>query len=322
MATLLLSEDVNGKTVSLFVDQKKMRQVHPWQHVRLRGLPYKDVKSLAHDTPPKKVTCAGLPRRCAGRLGAQHARKADRGRDARGEVRGLPRRGARGAGRRRCAFAGQPRQHSRHLRPLPRAEVPDGVERRKRAAVPVIPGKRARARHRKRLAEGGRLHGLPRLAPGSVPPTISSRPSTSSTCPQPAASATLPIQQTFMASIHGQGIARGKWLLPRSARTATASTPSSRPAIPIRRSPSATFPATPARAAMRACAFRRSSACPASASPVTWTAITAWPQRAVQWLRPTAPVATACTTSCPPAIRAPASTTPTCRPPAANATRA
>ena len=56
-----LTADENGKTVSLFVDQNKLKHS---VHGKTPGLGFtcvdchKDVKSLAHETPPKKVTCA------------------------------------------------------------------------------------------------------------------------------------------------------------------------------------------------------------------------------------------------------------------------
>ncbi len=51
-----LTTDVNGKTVSLFVDEAKQKHTI---HGRLFGCVdcHTDVKSLAHDTPPKKITC-------------------------------------------------------------------------------------------------------------------------------------------------------------------------------------------------------------------------------------------------------------------------
>ena len=51
-----LTTDVNGKTVSLFVDEAKLKH---GIHGRLFGCVdcHTDVKSLAHDTPPKKITC-------------------------------------------------------------------------------------------------------------------------------------------------------------------------------------------------------------------------------------------------------------------------
>jgi len=49
---------VNGKTVSLYVDQKKLQQsIHGSMFTCVDC--HKDVKSLAHETPPGKVTCAG-----------------------------------------------------------------------------------------------------------------------------------------------------------------------------------------------------------------------------------------------------------------------
>ena len=53
-----LTTDENGKQVSLYVDQNKLK--HSF-HGRLFGCVdcHTDVKSLAHDTPPQKITCAG-----------------------------------------------------------------------------------------------------------------------------------------------------------------------------------------------------------------------------------------------------------------------
>ena len=53
-----MTAEENGKQVSLFVDQDKLK--HSF-HGRLFGCVdcHTDVKTLAHDTPPKKITCAG-----------------------------------------------------------------------------------------------------------------------------------------------------------------------------------------------------------------------------------------------------------------------
>ena len=53
-----LTTDVNGKTVSLFVDAGKLKHTI---HGRLFACVdcHTDVKSLAHDTPPQKITCGG-----------------------------------------------------------------------------------------------------------------------------------------------------------------------------------------------------------------------------------------------------------------------
>ena len=140
--------------------------VDPRQHVWVRGLPQRCEEPGARYAAKESGLC-GLPRGCAGGVGAQHARKADRGQDAGGHLRRLSWRGARNTRRGRRAFAGEPRQYSGHLRPLPRAEVPDGIEWRKRAAVPFVPGERARSRGGERINESGSVHGLPWLAPGA-----------------------------------------------------------------------------------------------------------------------------------------------------------
>ena len=53
-----LSTDVNGKPVSLFVDAKKLKHsIHGAMNLSCVDC-HKDVKSLAHETPPQKVLCA------------------------------------------------------------------------------------------------------------------------------------------------------------------------------------------------------------------------------------------------------------------------
>jgi hypothetical protein len=54
---------------------------------------HKDVKSLAHETPPQKVSCAAVPCERAGGIRAQQPLEASREREhSGGDVRGLPRR--------------------------------------------------------------------------------------------------------------------------------------------------------------------------------------------------------------------------------------
>ena len=53
-----LTSEVNGKTVSLFVDAKKLKQsIHASMKLGCVDC-HKDVKSLSHDAPPKHITCA------------------------------------------------------------------------------------------------------------------------------------------------------------------------------------------------------------------------------------------------------------------------
>ncbi len=204
---------------------------------------------------------------------------------------------------------------------LPRPKVPYGVERRKRAAVHQLSGQRARPRRCQRLAKGRGLHRLPRRARDPARQRRQIADFKSSTFRPPAANAMpmWPIPSCRASTARPSRAATG-WL--RSAPTATASTPSRRPPIPIRLSRSRTFRATSAPAATRACGCRRSSAFPATASPATSTAITAWPRKAARSSPPTAPVAMACTTFCRQAIPAPPSTAPTSTPPAASVTKA
>jgi len=52
-----LTQDVNGKTVSLFVDENKLKHsIHGGMFACVDC--HKDVKSLVHEAPPQKVTCA------------------------------------------------------------------------------------------------------------------------------------------------------------------------------------------------------------------------------------------------------------------------
>jgi hypothetical protein len=53
-----LSTEINGKSVSLFVDAKKLKHsIHNSMKLACVDC-HKDVKGLAHDTPPQKVLCA------------------------------------------------------------------------------------------------------------------------------------------------------------------------------------------------------------------------------------------------------------------------
>ena len=81
--------------------------------------------------------------------------------------------------------------------------------------------------------------------------------------PPPAASATPTLQTPSCRAFTGRP-SRAATSSPRSAPTATAFTPSRRPPTPTRRSPSRISLATPAPAATKACACRRSSAYPAN----------------------------------------------------------
>lgn len=52
-----LTTDVNGKSVSLFVDAKTLKHsIHSSMKLACVDC-HKDVKSLAHETPPQKILC-------------------------------------------------------------------------------------------------------------------------------------------------------------------------------------------------------------------------------------------------------------------------
>ena len=52
-----MTTEVNGKQVSLYVDESKMKQsIHGGMFACVDC--HKDVKGLVHETTPKKITCA------------------------------------------------------------------------------------------------------------------------------------------------------------------------------------------------------------------------------------------------------------------------
>lgn len=70
-----LSKDVNGTAVSLFVDGKRLQHsIHGSMKLACVDC-HKDVKSLAHETPPKKVLCSSCHENAAGAYGhSMHAK--------------------------------------------------------------------------------------------------------------------------------------------------------------------------------------------------------------------------------------------------------
>ena len=192
---------------------------------------HKDVKSLAHETARRRFAAQSAtpthrkPTRTAFTPARTKRRRAG------SKLPGLPRRRARDSGRRRCQVAGESRQYSRHLRPVPRAEIPDGVERRKRSALHLLSGQRAWARRREGIDRRPRSAPIAMARTRFFPPTIPSRRSTSSMFRPPAASAIRQLKTPSCRAFTGREL-RGAtdWL--RSARTATESTRSNRPVNP------------------------------------------------------------------------------------------
>ena len=112
-----LTTEVNGKTVSLFVDGTKLKHsIHGFDEAGLCGLPHGCEEPGARDAAAEGDLRA-VPRRRAASICAQHARhRKQNWKDARGKLRGLPRRRARGARGRRSQIASESRQYSLYLR--------------------------------------------------------------------------------------------------------------------------------------------------------------------------------------------------------------
>ncbi len=126
------------------------------------------------------------------------------------------------------------------------------------------------------------------------------------------------VKQEYVESIHGQAIARGNWQAPvctdchgihtiKAPKDPNSSVAAAQRAEHLRRMPRQRAALQRIRNARRTVSLR------------IFPAITAWRRRWARARWPTAPAATACTTSCRPAIRSPPSTTPTWRRPADSA---
>ena len=207
-----LTEDVNGSTVSLYVDQNKLKHSI---HGRLFHCVdcHKDVKSLAHDKPPEKITCT----QChvdAGLAYAHsiHAKVDKSGRvpascqDCHGDVHQIE-------------GAGDPKS------PINHSNIPATcgrchgqkflMESNGESAQPFISYQdsvhgRAVANGSLKAAVCTDCHGTHQILPASDPSSPISKFNVPATCGQCHGD----IQNTFMQSIHGQAIARGNQLAP------------------------------------------------------------------------------------------------------------
>ena len=88
-----LTTEVNGKTVSLFVDQAKLKHsIHGGMFACVDC--HTDVKSLIHESTPKKVLCAQCHADAQEAYShSLHSKEAKNGRGG-GQLPGLPRRRA------------------------------------------------------------------------------------------------------------------------------------------------------------------------------------------------------------------------------------
>ena len=158
-----LTKDENGKQVSLHVDDAKFKaSIHS-----IFGCTdcHADIKAFPHDPTPVKPDCATChaDQQAAYDHGI-HAKAAAAGntnvakcQDCHGSVHEiLP--------------ASDPKSKVAHtnipadLRRLPRSEICDGVRRRECRGLHLLPAERARQSSRRRIGESCRLHRLPRRA--------------------------------------------------------------------------------------------------------------------------------------------------------------
>jgi cytochrome b subunit of formate dehydrogenase len=208
-----LTTDENGRQVSLFVDKDKLK--HSF-HGRLFGCVdcHTDVKSLGHDTPPKKITCAGC-HEAAQQAWARsmHARPAKPGaasgatcEDCHGEAHAI-------------LTPGDPASSVNH------ANIPATCGRchgqkfitSANGASPQTFVSYPQSVHGKAIESGSKkaavctdCHGAHEILAANDAHSPIYTFNVPATCGKCHAE----IQQTFMASIHGQGIARGNGLSP------------------------------------------------------------------------------------------------------------
>ena len=208
----LTSADEHGATVSLFVDQNKLKHsIHGRMFTCVDC--HKDVKSLAHETPPQKVSCA----QChadAGKAYAHsiHAKVDENGKipascqDCHGDVHQIE-------------GAGDPASSVNHAKVPATCGRCHGqkflMESNGESAQPFISYQdsvhgRAVANGSQKAAVCTDCHGTHEILPARDPKSPISKFNVPATCGQ----CHTDVANTFMQSIHGQAIARGNQLAP------------------------------------------------------------------------------------------------------------
>ncbi|MGB8097249.1 MAG: cytochrome b/b6 domain-containing protein [Terracidiphilus sp.] len=207
-----LTEEVNGKQVSLFVDQKKLRSSI---HGSIFGCVdcHKDVKSLAHDTPPKKIACADCHEDAQTAWAHSTHAKLTAAKTAAATCAGCH------GGAHEVLAADDP--HS----PVSHANIPVTcgrchgqkflMESNGESAQPFLSYQdsvhgRAVENGSAKAAVCTDCHGSHLVLPANDQQSPIYRFNVPATCGKCHAA----IQQTFMASIHGQGLAHGNTLAP------------------------------------------------------------------------------------------------------------
>jgi hypothetical protein len=307
-----LTTDVNGKTLSLYVDEGKLKHSI---HGRLFACVdcHTDVKSLAHDTPPKKITCG----QCHADAQAAYARSAH----------AIARReGAAAAGCQDChggahevMAGGDPKSPVNHENIPYTCGRCHGqkflMESRGQSAQPFISYQesvhgRATEKGSQKAAVCTDCHGAHEILPAND----SKSPIYKFNVPATCGKCHSDVENTFMQSIHGQAIERG------NAQAPVCTDCHGIHSIKGHADPNS--PDAERNLSKDVCARCHEGVRLSQEFGVTLTAITGWPQRAVRWLRPTARAATGCTIFCRRAILARRSTRPIWTRPAGSATRA
>jgi hypothetical protein len=316
----LTTADANGATVSLYVDQNKFKHsIHGRMFACVDC--HKDVKSLAHDTPPEKVTCAQCHADAQEAYAHSTTPKPARVAKFPRHLRGLPRRRARD--RRR----GDPKS------PVNHANIPATcgrchgqkflMESNGESAQPFISYQesvhgRAIANGSKEAAVCTDCHGTHEILPAND-------------AKSPISKFNVPRHLRQVPHRCRQHLQR-QHSRPGDCARQHALAPTCTDCHGIHSIKAHTDPNSPVseqNVSRDTCArchegvrLSQEFGVPGNRVTTTSTAITAWPPKAARWWPPTAPVATACTTFCPRAIRAPPSIAPISTPPAASATRA
>jgi len=208
-----LTTEVNGKTVSLFVDAKKMKHsIHGSMFACVDC--HKDVKSLVHDTPPQKIRCAQCHADAQkAYLASAHAKADESGRKPAANCQDCH------GGAHEVMAAADPKS------PVNHANIPatcgrchgqkflmesNGVSNQPFISYQESVHGRATANGSTKAAVCTDCHESHRILPANDPRSPISKFNVPATCGKCHAD----ISNTFMQSIHGQAIARGNSLSP------------------------------------------------------------------------------------------------------------
>jgi cytochrome b subunit of formate dehydrogenase len=207
-----LSADANGKPHSLFVDQKQLRHSI---HGRLFACVdcHKDVTSLAHEKTPAKVTCG----QCHARAQAAYDQSTHARKDAQGTISATC--GDCHGDVHYVTGAADPRASISHVNIPATCGRCHGqkflMESNGRSAQPFLSYQESVHGHAVENGSGQAAvctdcHGTHAI----LPPNNQASPIYKFNVPTTCGKCHSQIQQTFTASIHGQGIARGNKLAP------------------------------------------------------------------------------------------------------------